>query len=322
MTPLTDFFPSPVTSLASEAFLPWIPNSQWIIPHPKPLLSPLLLPHDTQIAGRFDPVVPAEPHCFWIPCPLLTPPFPKKSTPYQISPRQWIHDSFALSSCTTNPICFSPLPDGTLSVTQPKSISTLLKPVLKSSPDSLVSCPLVFQQSEARSLQAYQFQTSLCGKLQAMNVLLPAFTTLWFSARACSLHPQGTYLWETLFQSTRRPIAILSLAFTSVDSRAQIKNRMACRSLENKERKRDHFQNRSGQNTNGHLQGICCSLLVCRTPQPPNWLEQWKQTREASHLSAALMSELWGKLAAEIQPALLGSSLFAQWVPSGYSSGF
>lgn len=216
MTPLTDFFPPLGGALQPQSISSaWIRIPSGLFP-PQTIAFPLLL-HDTQTA---DILSQLKPHCFWIPCPLLTPPFPKKSTPYQISPRPMNPtDSFACPHAPPTPFV-SPLPDGTLSVTQPKSISTLLKPVLeKSSPDSpseLSTC--VSTCNGARSLQTYQFQTSLCGKLRPWTCSSQHYHTLIFSE---SMFPStlSTYLWETLFQSTRRPIAILSLAFTSVDSR-------------------------------------------------------------------------------------------------------
>lgn len=53
------------------------------------------------------------------------------------------------------------------------------------------------------------------------------------------------------------------------------------------------------------------------------WLEHWRQTRKSVHLwASSLCQDFWGKTDWERDPGLLGSSLFAQWVPSDHSPSF
>lgn len=195
MTPLTDFFsPSPMGhSLASEAFSSL--DSEFPVDYspPQTVAFPLLLPHDTQTA---DPVVPAEATLFLDTMSSLDPTHSQESNPLSdFSQAMNPTDSFACPHAPPTPFV-SPLPDGTLSVTQPKSISTLLKPVLeKSSPDSpseLSTCVSTIRGTEPSSLSISDFSL---WQAQAMNVLLPALPHSDFQREHVSLHPQGTYLW-------------------------------------------------------------------------------------------------------------------------------
>ncbi|CAI9159039.1 unnamed protein product [Rangifer tarandus platyrhynchus] len=154
-TPLTDFFlPSPMGhSLASEPFSSL--DSKFPVDYspPQTFAFPHLLPHDTQTA---DPVVPPEATLFLDTISSLDPTLSQDIKPLSdLSQAMNPTDSFA---CPRAPLTLfvSPQPDCTLSVTQPKSISTLLKPVLeKSSPDSpseLSTCVSTIRGTEQSSL--------------------------------------------------------------------------------------------------------------------------------------------------------------------------
>ncbi|XP_059782655.1 spermatogenesis-associated protein 31D3-like [Balaenoptera ricei] len=162
VTPLVDFFsPSPLGhSLAPEPF-PSL-DSKFPVDYspPQPLAFPPLLPHDTQTA---DPVPPRE--------ATLSP-----DTIFSLDPTlsQDINPLSDLSQAVNHPdssachhapptLSVSPLPDCTLSVTQPKSTSISLKPVLeKLSPDSsggLSTCVSTIRGTEHSSLSISDFSS-------------------------------------------------------------------------------------------------------------------------------------------------------------------
>ncbi|CAM9815762.1 unnamed protein product [Rangifer tarandus platyrhynchus] len=327
-TPLTDFFlPSPMGhSLASEPFSSL--DSKFPVDYspPQTFAFPHLLPHDTQTA---DPVVPPEATLFLDTISSLDPTLSQDIKPLSdLSQAMNPTDSFA---CPRAPLTLfvSPQPDCTLSVTQPKSISTLLKPVLeKSSPDSpseLSTCVSTIRGTEQSSLSVSDLTL---WQTQAMNMLLPALPHSDFQREHVSLHPQDTYLWG---DSVTKHKEANSHSFSGFNIRGllerQIKNRMAFQSLEKKEKEEGPFLKQMWSEYQRTSSGsLLQSLDVQKTTAPQTgWNSESKP--EKLHICQQLLyvTTLGGNLQQKYQlfwglPSLHSESLVATLLVSSRSS--
>ncbi|MXQ89457.1 hypothetical protein E5288_WYG000864 [Bos mutus] len=329
MTPLTDFFsPSPMGhSLASEPFSSL--DSEFPVDYspPQTIAFPLLLPHDTQTA---DPVVPAEATLFLDTISSLDPTLSQDINPLSdLSQTMNPIDSFACPHAPPTPFV-SPPSDCTLSVTQPKSISTLLKPVLeKSSPDSpseLSTCVSTIRGTEHSSLSISDFSL---WQAQAMNGLLPALPHSDFQREHVSLHPQDTYLWG---DSVTKHKEANSHSFSGFNIRGllerQIKNRMAFPSLEKKEKEEGPFSKQMWSEYQRTSSGnLLQSLDVQNTTAPQSgWNSESKP--EKLHICQRLLyvKTLGGNLQQKYSqlfwglPSLHSESLVATLLVSSSSS--
>ena len=329
MTPLTDFFlPSPMGhSLASEPVS--CLDSKFPVDNspPQTFAFPHLLPHDTQTA---DPVVPPEATLFLDTISSLDPTLSQDIKPLSdLSQVMNPTDSFA---CPHAPLTLfvSPQPDCTLSVTQPKSISTLLKPVLeKSSPDSpseLSTCVSTIRGTEQSSLSVSDFSL---WQTQAMNMLLPALPHSDFQREHVSLHPQDTYLWGN---SVTKHKEANSHSFPGFNIRGllerQIKNRMAFQSLEKKEKEEGPFSKQMwSEYQRTSSESLLQSLDVQKTTAPQTgWNSESKP--EKLHICQQLLyvKTLGGNLQQKYSqlfwglPSLHSESLVATLLVSSRSS--